>query len=94
MLSEEDVESIVGSLLERLPETHVCKWQLSPEAGVAIKQLSPEDVSAIKRGIRLWNLAVTVVGTIIVGSMVTGLLAFLSKGFWAALWEGAKASAK
>jgi len=83
VLSEDDVRDIVDTLIERLPETHTCNWQLTPE-----------DVGVLKRVLKMWNMTVTVVGTAIVGSIVAGVLALLTKGFWAALWEGAKASGK
>lgn len=83
VLTDADIQAIAEAFAEKAPTPHVCHWNLSPD-----------DVGLLKKFLKAWNRSVNIVGTLMLVALVTGLLALLSKGFWAALWEGAKTSAK
>ena len=76
MLTEEDLE-----VLAEMMKAH------APTCSIG---LTPEEAGMVKRGVKVFNRGANIVGTVIIVSVATGMIALFTKGFWITLFEGVK----
>jgi hypothetical protein len=76
-LTDEDVEAIAAAL-----KTHtVCNMNFTPE-----------EVSTVKRILKAFDKASSIVGSVVLTAIVLTLIAIFTKGFWVSLISGIKAA--
>lgn len=50
--------------------------------------LTASEVDILKRALAVWNRSTNIIGTVILVTIVAGLIAIFTKGFWMSLFEG------
>lgn len=79
VLTDEDIEIISAKLKEHQ------KCNLG---------LTEEEVGFLKRFLSSWKHATSIIGSLVLVAIITGIIAIFSKGFWISLIEGASKTAK
>lgn len=51
--------------------------------------LTPEEVGILKKFLKAWGKATTLIGTVVLTALVLGFIGIFTKGFWITLIEGA-----
>ena len=77
VLTDEDVAAIA----EALKEHSGC-----------LMDFTPEEVSTLKRILRAFDRAASIVGSVVLTAIVLTLIAIFTKGFWVSLISGIKAA--
>ena len=76
MLTDEDIQVLAEMMQQHAP---ICSIGLTAE-----------EAGMVKRGVKVFNKGANIVGTVILVSIATGMIALFTKGFWMSLLEGVK----